>query len=229
MIPKLPLQLAGLLRLYHLSWWRRRATLRPFVNEWHRRHRAIFVHIPKTAGTSVFEAIQAPPAEDTHAPALAYLSSYPDLFASAFKFTFVRNPWDRFASSYHFMKHATDWPMQRDWAAKYIGDATFEEFTRKLRNPMFRQVLRAERFFWPQSFWITDQRGKVIVDQIYRFESLSSDIALICAKIELPAPKAVPHRRKSRGVGYQGLYNSETRELVAEFYRHDIELLGYQF
>jgi hypothetical protein len=229
MVPKLPLQLAGLLHTYHLSWWKRRATLRPFVNDWHRQHRAIFVHIPKTAGTSIFEAIEAPPAEDTHAPALAYRAAYPDLFAGAFKFAFVRNPWDRFASSYQFMKDGTDWPMQQEWAAKHIGEATFEEFTDRLRNPIFRQVLRSERFFWPQSFWITDRRGKVIVDRVYRFESLSPDIASVCAEIGLPAPKVVPHRRKSREVGYQGLYTSEMQKLVADFYREDIALLGYRF
>jgi hypothetical protein len=127
------------------------------------------------------------------------------------------------------MKHGTDWPMQQEWAEKHIGDASFEAFTYKLRNPLFRQLLRAERFFWPQSFWITDRRGNVIVDRVYRFESLSPDLDSLCMQIGLPKPNVVPHRRKSRELGYQELYSPEMKAIVADFYRQDIELLGYRF
>jgi hypothetical protein len=135
-----------------LKWWSRQVRRREILTGWNRHHSAIFVHIPKTAGTTVLDFLGAEHVFDTHAPAAIYRQADPKLFERAFKFAFVRNPWDRFASAFHHMKSGTDWPMQQAWAKRYIGDRDFASFVRLLRNPLFRQVVLSERFFWPQSF-----------------------------------------------------------------------------
>lgn len=229
MVPKLPLQLLGLQHAYHFLWWRRRAATMPFINAWNRDHDAIFVHIPKTAGTSLFEALGLAPASDTHAPARAYRRADRALFERAFTFSIVRNPWDRFASSFHFLKSGTDWSMQQAWARRHIGDLDFAGFVRKLRTPLFRASIRAERFFWPQSFWITDGRGRSIVDRLYRFEDLAAATDDLCDRLALPRPAALPHRRRSRTGDYRDLYDPVTRRIVGDFYRDDIRLLKYEF
>jgi len=56
-VPKLPLKLVGQLERYHLHWWSLQLRKRTILTEWNRRHEAIFVHIPKTAGTSMLDAL----------------------------------------------------------------------------------------------------------------------------------------------------------------------------
>ena len=211
-------------------WWSRQVRSRAILTDWNRAHAAIFVHIPKTAGTTMLDALGAEPVFDTHAPAMTYREADAELFARAFKFTVVRNPWDRFASGFHFMKNGTDWPMQKEWAARHIGDLDFAGFVRNLRNPWFRQVVLAERFFWPQSFWITNRNGTVLVDAIYRFEELAMALPAIAARIGITSLETIPARRKSARADLRALYeDSELIDLVGNLYAGDVARFGYRF
>ncbi|MFP4354891.1 MAG: sulfotransferase family 2 domain-containing protein [Phycisphaerae bacterium] len=68
------------------------------------KYRCIFVHIPKAAGVSVCQTLFGNLAggHDT-------IEKYQKVFSWSdykryFKFTFVRNPWDRLASAYRFLR-----------------------------------------------------------------------------------------------------------------------------
>jgi len=229
-VPKLPLKLVGQLERYHLHWWSLQLRKRTILTEWNRRHEAIFVHIPKTAGTSMLDALGAEAVFDTHAPALTYREADPELFARAYKFCVIRNPWDRFASSFHFMKSGTDWPMQQDWAQRHIGQLDFAGFVRKLRNPLFRQMVMAERFFWPQSFWLKDRQGRLIVDALFRFEELDEAIGQICVRLGIAAPERLPRHRQSGRASYHALYHDdEMIQIVGRLYAEDVARFGYSF
>jgi hypothetical protein len=227
--PKLALRLTGLLYPYHLLWWRNALRTQSAVTPWNYQHNAIFVHIPKTAGTSVLSALDAAPAFDTHAPAHAYRQAYPELYARAYKFAFVRNPWDRFASSFHFLKHGTTWRLQQDWAQAYIGDLSFGDFVRRLRDPLFRARVMSERFFWPQTFWLGEVGRPSRDIDIFRFEDLEAALTAICERLDLRPPPATPHLRKVERPSFRSLYDDETRLIVAQLYRHDIKALAYAF
>lgn len=227
-VPKLPLQLLGLSHAYHLLWWRHTLRRRSVLTPWNERHKAIFIHIPKTAGTSVLAGLGADEVFDTHAPAPTYHDVYPDFFDTAYKFAFVRNPWDRFASSFHFMKEGTDWPMQQSWARRHIGDLDFPAFVRRIdRNPLFRAQVLAERFFWPQSFWLGGKRG--LVDSLYRFEEIDAAMAELCGRLGIAPPAKTPHLRKVAKPDFRSLYDDEMVAIVGRLYRSDIARLGYRF
>jgi hypothetical protein len=224
-VPKLPLYMTGLLYPYHLAWWRRTLRSRSVLTPWNQAHQALFIHIPKTAGTSVLASLGAPPVFDTHAPARALAYSYPDFFAQAYKFAFVRNPWDRFSSAFHFMKHGTDWPMQQQWAERNIGDMDFPEFTHRLRSPMFRAQVMAERFFWPQCFWL---RGCGRID-LLRFERLEEEVMRVGERLSIDRAPSLPHMRKSAKPDFRTLYDDRMIDIVADLYRQDITALDYRF
>ncbi len=229
-LPKLPLKLIGQLERYHLAWWSRQLRRQPILTDWNYTREAIFVHIPKTAGTSLTDALGAVPVFDSHAPAVIYRKADPDLFARAYKFTVVRNPWDRLASSFHFMQSGTEWPMQQDWARRHLTGLDFAAFVRKLRNPWFRQEVLAERFFWPQSFWLKDRDGRILVDEIHRFEELAAAVERICAQCGIAAPTRMAEHRKSARAPSRQLYeDDEMIELVGRLYAEDIERFGYSF
>jgi hypothetical protein len=85
------------------------------------KHRFIFVHIPKNAGTSVTKALSNVPGRDLHLEAKTkhetlaefdYRVSTEYSFAGTMTaprikdyicFCFVRNPWDRMSSFYHYL------------------------------------------------------------------------------------------------------------------------------
>lgn len=229
-VPKVPLRLLGLSERYHLWWWSRQIRRRPIITGWNRRRATIFVHIPKTAGTTILDVLGAETVFDTHAPASTYRLSDPGFFDTAFKFTIVRNPWDRFASTFHFMRDGTDWPMQQEWADRYIGDLDFKQFTMKLRNPLFRKIVLSERFFWPQHFWIADRAGATLVDEIYKFEALDVALPEIARRLGVTLPSTIPKRRKSRRPDRAAVYTDPAMiDLVGQLYAEDIARFGYRF
>jgi hypothetical protein len=225
--PKLLLRLSGVLYPYHLWWWRRALRSQSAVSSWNHEHGAIFIHIPKTAGTSVLAALGISPAFDTHAPSAAYRAAYPDLYRRAYKFTFVRDPWDRFASTFHFFKYGTAWSLQRDWASAFIGDLSFSQFVHRLEHPLFRARVMSERFFWPQTFWL-GRGGRLEPDiEVYRFERLGEALNSICGRLGVPAPAETPHLRQVDREDTATLYDERTRAIIGRLYRNDIATFGY--
>jgi hypothetical protein len=141
----------------------------------------------------------------------------------------VRNPWDRFASAFHFLKSGTDWPMQRAWADAHIGDLDFGAFTRGLRQPLRRAAVMAERFFWPQTFWLGGVGNITGVDEIFRFERLDEALASLSRRLDIDLPEATPRLRRVERPDFRSLYDAETRRIVSRLYRHDIAALDYAF
>src|SRR5258707_7699115 len=80
--------------------------------------RCIFIHIPKTAGTSLSQALFG--RHSRHIPYIEYEKGNPRKFRQYFKFTFVRNPWDRLVSTYFFLKQGGLAPADPRWADQQL-------------------------------------------------------------------------------------------------------------
>lgn len=205
------------------------------------RRQFLFVHVPKTAGQSVAAAFR-PYADHPdeylvnrllgelatplnwclpykvrrfrkHASAGQLRWRLPaEVYDRYFKFAFVRNPWDRWVSLFHFMRQYPS--HHRNKVAQRL---TFEEFLKSLA--------------WQQKFQqkpcLTDGHGKLIVDYVGRFETLRADFCQICSILKLAASLDHIHRSKHRD--YRWYYNSRTVQLVAEISRQDIDFFGYDF
>jgi hypothetical protein len=202
------------------------------------RKKFLFVHIFKTAGTSITNSL-APysyrpestrPANwltflsanwkkihrtpiKKHATALEIQDSLDSgIFDSFFKFSFVRNPWDWQVSLYHFI---LDRPHNPGFeATKAMG--SFRNF-----------VLSREKLDFTQTGCLVDETGKLLVDFVGRFENLEVDFQTICNRVGITA--TLPHINKSDRLGYRDYYDEETRALTARLYAEDIERFGYTF
>lgn len=224
-------RLAGLHHAWFELWWTDRIRHDPRFEPktpWNDQHRAFFIHIPKTAGTSIYQSLGMTSIEYTHVPARVIRRHYPAEFSRYFVFVVVRNPWDRLVSTFEFLRHGTSWKKQQRWAEQWLGAESFESFVLKLDDDFrFRNGVLAEDFFFTQSYFTTDRWGRSLVDQIYRFEALQEAFAELTQRFGVSADLA--HARQSSRRDYRSYYNDRTAEIVGRLYAADATRFGYQF
>ena len=201
-------------------------------------NKVLFVHVPKTAGTSVQNAIfvddpllsERKTLWTTHTTLEEYSLKHKKLsLGKFFKFTVVRNPWDRLVSDYF---HYKEQPvirrgkaiMGRDIAIQKYMPKSFEDFVMNNCYPVSKfRPLRLR----PQLAYLT-LNGVVDMNFIARFENLEQDFKYIVEMLEKHGAK-LPKVRASRHKHYTEYYNEETKALVAEKYKEDISYFGYKF
>jgi chondroitin 4-sulfotransferase 11 len=140
-----------------------------------RKSQIIFVHNPKVAGVAISKSLYGQTLGHIAASDIQKLK--PQLFASSFVIGFCRNPVDRFFSAYRF---ATQNP---DVVARSPGfpvDQTAWSTVAGLLDWLACQDLaKVNYIFRPQTYYLCDANGKVLVDYLGRHESFASDISKI--------------------------------------------------
>lgn len=188
------------------------------------RLKCIFVHIPKTAGTSLTNALFGH-STPGHLPLSWFQHIEPEKFAAYYKFAFVRNPWDRLVSGYTYMvRKQSKGADTAEWIEFLKNFDSFEDFV--LRWVSEENVERHKTFV-PQHRFVYDKHGMMSLDFIGRYETLREDYDQVC-KI-LAGGDPLPHANKSERVDYRDYYTPRTRDIVARVYAKDIELFGYAF
>ena len=188
------------------------------------RHRCIFIHITKTAGTSVAKGLfeELP----YHYTAQQYRVIYGrSTFNEYYKFCFVRNPWDRLYSAYSFLKGGGWNEEDERWAKLHLKNInSFNSFVLNWISP---DRLKSHIHFWPQSKFICDRKGIPLVNEVFYFENIEKDYERASQKLGIHNP--LPHTNASKRASYKEAYSVEAIEKVKELYRQDIENFGYSF
>jgi len=189
------------------------------------RHQALFIHVPKSAGRSIVRGLFDVKSVE-HAPADWYQQLDPERFERYFKFTFVRNPWDRAVSAYTYLKNGGSAASPEDarWAQFVNRFSCFDEF---VSNWMNEDNIMRNALFTPHHKFLDDMFGQPCMDFVGRFENLEQDFAHIAEKLKVPGQ--LPHLNKSREKPYQDFYTQSTKDIVALLYRRDIEQYEYEF
>lgn len=144
------------------------------------------------------------------------VSPYPDYF----KFTFVRNPWDRLVSCY-----LEKILRQRKWKEIFGSSPSFADFVRVVHGIPDD---KADMHYRSQYLNLTDSSDKLVVDFVGRVETIHDDMKAVASVRSLDYSPG--HFRKSNGRRpYQEYYEKKTRDLVGERYAKDIKLFGYEF
>jgi hypothetical protein len=144
----------------------------------------------------------------------------PDIWDGYFTFAFVRNPWDRMVSTYHYLKML----MSRPGAKERQPD----NFAIIERSPDFASFLRWSRLTEnDMASLLVDDNGVLLVDFVGRFERLQEDMARISERIGVPLE--LPHLNASEHNDYRGYYTPATRAIVAKNFARDIERFEYVF
>ncbi|MBM4022035.1 MAG: sulfotransferase family protein [Planctomycetes bacterium] len=205
-------------------------------------HSFAFVHVPKTAGSSVTVALgryatcidrywanrwlaragipvnHLAPWPYTkfrpHASAATLRAWLPaDVFESLFKFAFVRNPWDLLVSYWHYLRSKPS--HRRSHIARRLPTfATYVEYE-----------IRRNRF--SQTNLLCDRDGRLLVDYVGRYESLAGNFAFVCRRIGIEAD--LPRLNAGDRGDYRDYYTPPLVARVAEAFAADVERFGYAF
>lgn len=182
-----------------------------------RMHKILFIHIFKTGGKSV-EALlrQHFPLKHGgkyHSSVHAFRKRWRQHFDDYYSFAFVRNPWDRLVSAWAYQ--------QRRHPRRARQFKTFADF-------VIYHIRGTNHLLLPQADLLCDTTGKLLVTQIYRFESFATECQRLLADIGVPTSK-IPHRNASKHAHYSTYYTRRLRKMVARYYARDIAIFGYTF
>jgi hypothetical protein len=212
------------------------------------KYNFLFVHIAKTGGTSVRAALQPLRWHDPwyyaqflcsrlshlsghrigskfprHSRIVAAKEMLPGAFFNdLFKFAIVRNPWDLQVSSYHHIRR------ERPHLMSHING--FEEFSQWKLDPERPYQYHVDTSIQSQLDYLIDLQGHLAVDFIGHYETLAQDFAEITRRIGVPH-LSLPHKRQAtdRDKDYRGYYNDRLAERVGDYFKRDIDRLGYTF
>ena len=194
--------------------------------------RFLFVHIPKTAGNSIQSVLRDYSEDELVAlrkeqdgierfglrnpkyriKKHSTLSEYYDAlgheqFRNLYKFTCVRNPWDRMVS-YYF----TPTQKPETWNPKKFSETISKAVS-------VSDYLRLDN---------GEGDPFANVDCIIRFENLAEEFRAVCTAIGI-SPPALPQYNRSNREHYSKYYDDELRELVHARFAAEIERFNYSF
>ncbi|NRA92331.1 MAG: sulfotransferase family 2 domain-containing protein [Psychroserpens sp.] len=188
--------------------------------------KCIFVHIPKAAGISINKALFGNYGGSHNKLRDYQLVFNKKEFFSYYKFTIVRNPWDRLVSTYFFLKEGGFHETDKAWYEANLSQ--YESFEHFVLNWLNADNIYKWIHFIPQHEFIT-VNDKVLVDDIYKLESINDNIDKLSEKLNITIDLKHENQNPNRKSKYREYYTPETEAIVRRVYGKDIELLDYQF
>jgi len=200
------------------------------------KQKIIFIHIPKCAGSSVASALfhkeRFPNFKGYHKMSAQDGKTYrtnlelkhntitshtAKEFDSFYKFTVVRNPYDRFISSYFWKKSN----LKNLTLLEYLDEA--EKFLEKHRNnDVLPLIDKTIPHFLPQKNYVLKD-GVNVMDDVFRFE----DIKKVFQRLDLK----YQHKKKRNSQEQAAKIHPEDlepiRERIEQLYHMDYEYFGF--
>jgi len=207
-------------------------------------YRYIFIHLPKTGGTSITDELcakgylhypQAITSQQIYRNTNRreklgkYAYHWPareqkkligsQVWDRCFKFAFVRNPWDRLVSLYIYILQSEDFKR-----------SNLKRYNEVKRMDAFKEFVKDLVRVSPatQKSRLVDAQGRYLVDYVGRTENLQNDFDIICDRIDIERV-LISKKNKTNHHKYESYYDEETRTMAECIYREDVEEFGYQF
>lgn len=186
--------------------------------------RAIFIHIPKAAGTSVRLAMGEARSGRRHLPWWVYKEANQKKFDEYYKFSFVRDPTDRTISGYNYLRAGGN---NKDDLAASEKIKSYRSFEHFLEEGLLNGFLINHTIFRPQWWYLCEWSGNLKVDFLGHYETLDDDFEHIAHTIGIPEKLPITnstHKRHS-----EDLTASDTaKQLIRKIYAQDYKLFNYE-
>jgi len=197
------------------------------------KHKFIFIHVPKTAGISISDALK----EYTEDEISFHKSQFNILNNDGTQGIYMKSSrWKGFEGDYYL--HASI-----DDLYRRLGDEIFSFYIFAcVRNPFDRVVsqtsfankintmpLLLQNFGLPKpQLEYLKINDKVVANRILRFENLQEDFNQACKEIGLPELDLV-HKNRSNRTDYRNYYTEQTKNMIYRIYKDEFDYFGYEF
>jgi len=196
------------------------------------KYRCIFVHIPRTAGTSIEYSIIGDDwwninPQTKHIFSQTARNHYKDYWDDYFKFSVIRNPWDRLVSmtryssfyNIHIKNHLID-------ITNYVQNFPNCEID-------FRSLSSNEDIYFSAPNSLYQNILSPDIDFVVKYENLENDMLKVFDHIKFPGKlqkiKCKTGNNDYKKFHYSKYYTDETKEIVYNIYKNDIKKFSFQF
>jgi hypothetical protein len=184
--------------------------------------KVLFIHVPKTAGRSVLDALQGTHLLDWKNETIPMHDSYPAAvnkfvvsqkldIDSVFTFSVVRNPFTRMYSYYHHYMKETNSKISFE---RFIIDVVIDSHTNQRATPLIH---------YRQTDILADKNGDLSLNKIYKFENLKElekDF-----KFSLPKLNVGEYTNDQ----FEEDFNENCISIIKDYYKADFESFDYSF
>ena len=197
-------------------------------------HKFIFVHIPKTGGTSIEQFFKLfkknnlyEPKNNINENGVSYAPQHitakqlkthhlsKDHFDEYYKFAIVRNPYRRLISEYTWLRNGryfkiTGAPKDfSEWVKYYLADIDTDH---KLT----------------QYEYLYDDNGNLLVDDVFKLENINKHFPTILENINYPYKNIrLPKMNASANVTIQEFIKPDIKPFIDNMFEKDFEILNY--
>jgi hypothetical protein len=175
-----------------------------FVN----RFRILFVHIPKTGGSSISRWLRDRGGEYSDGFIHTSLQQTKHDLSALWSFCVVRNPWDRMVSLYHYVCKVNPDFQNVDFHGWLQTGVSYQKHWYSVSTP--------------QLDWIQTKPNCIM-----RFESLNKEFEVVQSFFDDYTP--LPKINSTQHSPYQDYYNDWSKKLVADMFYKDIKEFNYKF
>ena len=194
--------------------------------------RCIFIHIPKTAGTSIehyisekerftlfYRGISSANRSMHHYTAIELQKMIPQYFREYYKFSIVRNPYERLLSEYYWTplkeagyKHGKS----KDDFLKYVSHV--------IKNKTYFDNIYNDHFL-PQYLFVMNKKKQIIVNHLFKYEDLDYVSSFLKKKLNIQVK--FPYLNKTKDTNEKEPWSEEQKDIIYELYKNDFIFFGY--
>ena len=184
--------------------------MNPNINH---KKRFVFIHIPKTAGNSIKQALGLDRSVTLHKRPTKLCSK--NIWEKYFTFTFVRHPIDRLISSYSYHAQET-----------YNGNLNkkIKNLENLSLNEYFNRMNRVSHILiTPQINHITHKYSNTDIDYIGKFENINKDFEYISSHLDINNKLPYLNKTEHKHINI----SNNNLERIVKFYEADFVTFDY--
>lgn len=218
------------------------------------KHKCIFIHIPKCAGTSFekvlghFDNYEERGRQDHRSVRMIQkpfslfqaFSTFDNTKDSVRRmrehFRTPRNPnnslkvnSEQYESYFKFTVVRNPWHRTHSWYKNVKRDPVHQKnygIPGEIDFTSFVTKFAGKGYLRPQTYWLKQFNGQINLDHLGHFETLADTFELINNKFNLQET-SLPHALEGKGTSISQDLTDEASKFIASYYAEEIELFGY--